>query len=218
MRSLETRASFDTSDNMTDNVKKRRQRRTYEDRIAELESQIQRQKEKLTVKKERIAKKREVPASIKSIPKIAKKLQDFAALALADKRMDVFNSVSMFLAGLQRMYQEEMAQRVDEFEDEEPEVESDDFDEEELTPKKPLPRTARAIDEVRSTRTNEAAPRAREAARRDDDDPQPSRRDPAARTGPATKAERMFDERLKAVAQDEMRRRIDGTPLSEWER
>jgi hypothetical protein len=206
---------------MTDNVKKRRQRRTYEDRIAELESQIQRQKEKLTVKKERIAKKREVPASIKSIPKIAKKLQDFASLALADKRMDVFNSVSMFLAGLQRMYEQEMAQRAEEFEDETDEVETDELADEELTPKKPLPRTAQANDDVRSTR-GAPAPRAREAAREvgrmSDDDAEPLRREPAARTGPATKAERMFDERLKAVAQDEMRRRIDSTPLSEWER
>jgi hypothetical protein len=193
---------------MTDNVKKRRERRTYEDRIAELEAQIQRQKEKLTVKKERIAKKREVPTSIKSIPKIAKKLQEFATLALNDKRMDVFNSVSMFLAGLQRMYEQEMAQREEAFEEEEVEVEAEELADEELTPKKPLPRTSRA---------SEVPVRAREVARRDDD-PQPQRRDTAPRTAPASKAERMFDERLKAVAQDEMRRRIDGTPLSEWER
>lgn len=203
---------------MTDNVKKRRERRTYEDRIAELEAQIQRQKEKLTVKKERIAKKREVPNSIKSIPKIAKKLQEFATLALNDKRMDVFNSVSMFLAGLQRMYEQEMAQRAEEVDDDEVEVETEELADEEITPKKPLPRTSRANDDVRPGRPSDVPVRARETARRIDDDPQPQRRDVAARPAPATKAERMFDERLKAVAQDEMRRRIDGTPLSEWER
>lgn len=97
---------------MSDDAKKRRWRSTDE-RIADLQSEIEKQKRKLIERKQREAKKRELPPSIKRIPSLAKKLQEFAALATEDERMDVANSVSMFLAGLQRVYDEEVAKRAE---------------------------------------------------------------------------------------------------------
>jgi hypothetical protein len=190
---------------MNSNESQRRKRRSYEDRIAELEAEIARQKHKLVAKKEKASKKRELPESVKGIPKIAKKLQEFAALAHADKRMDIFNSVSLFLAGLQRMYDQEVAAR--EVEELEPEAEASqppeadrDADRAELTGRRAAPR---------------GRPRASEPVTLE---PRPTRRGGDERPAAASKAERLFDERLRAVAQDTQRRAIDPPSLSEWER
>ncbi|MEZ5979425.1 MAG: hypothetical protein R3F34_14565 [Planctomycetota bacterium] len=164
----------------------KRARRSYEQRIADLQAELERQKSLAEAKKRRAAEKRELPASIKQIPKIAKTLQAFADKALEDKRQDIFNSVSLFLAGLQRIHQEELANRS------EPEdIGSTDgeFDADEGGPRRCALRGGRAAAAARG-----------------------------AREGAASPAERAFDERLKSVARDELRRRVDGSGLSEWER
>ncbi|MEO0649382.1 MAG: hypothetical protein AAFZ65_01740, partial [Planctomycetota bacterium] len=50
--------------------------------------------------------KTEVPPVIKDIPRVQKRLQRFAQLAVDNDRQDIANSVSMFLAGLNRIYSE----------------------------------------------------------------------------------------------------------------
>jgi len=190
---------------MTSNDNQRRKRRSYEDRIAELEAEIARQKNKLVVKKEKAAKKRELSESVKGIPKIAKKLQEFAALAHADKRMDIFNSVSLFLAGLQRMYDQEVAARV--AEELEPDVEESEAPE--------ADREATRAELAGRRAAPRGRPRTSEPVTLE---PRPTRRTRDERPASASKAERLFDERLRAVAQDPQRRTIEPPALSEWER
>ena len=79
--------------------------RSAEERIAELEHQIEVQKQKLAKRRA----KRELPAVIKDIPRVQKRLQRFAQLAVDDGRQDIANSVSLFLAGLNRIYSEAKA-------------------------------------------------------------------------------------------------------------
>lgn len=110
---------------MSNDAKKRRWRST-EERIADLQQEIESQKRKMLERKQREAKRRELPKSIKQIPRLAKKLQEFSTLAMEDERQDIANSVSMFLAGLQRVYDEEVAKRAEP----EPVTEVDSADEE----------------------------------------------------------------------------------------
>lgn len=76
--------------------------RSPDERIADLEQQIELQKQKLARKNAKTA----LPAVIKDIPRVQKRLQKFAQLAVDDGRQDIANSVSMFLAGLNRIYAE----------------------------------------------------------------------------------------------------------------
>lgn len=125
---------------MSNDAKTRRHRTTAE-RIADLQAEIERQKRKVADRERKAALKRELPPSIKRIPRLAKSLQEFSALATADGRQDVANSVSMFLAGLQRVYQEEQSRRT------EPEPVDDDAAEaaaEEQVEVTPSPRRSKA--------------------------------------------------------------------------
>lgn len=79
--------------------------RSAEERIADLEKQIELQKDKL---RQQRAKKELAPV-IKDIPRVQKRLQKFAQLAMDDGRRDIANSTTMFLAGLNRIYQEAKA-------------------------------------------------------------------------------------------------------------
>jgi|GEM_PF-3935443 len=119
-----------------------RRRRSTAERIADLQAEIERQKQRVAERERKAARKRELPASIKRIPRLAKSLQEFSALAREDGRQDVANSVSLFLAGLQRVYDEEQAKR---------------------TPAAPI-----AADDERSEPTVELEPRPRAAGSSDD--------------------------------------------------
>lgn len=79
-------------------------RRTPEERIADLEAEIAKQKDKI---RERKAKREAVSPVVKEIPKLAKRLQQFAQLATDHGRYDIANTTSMFLAGLHRIHEEE---------------------------------------------------------------------------------------------------------------
>ena len=85
-------------------TKRQYNRRTDDERIADLERQIELQKEKIATRR---AKEREVSPVVKEIPKIARRLQKFAQLAMDNNRADIANSTSMFLAGLHRIHEEE---------------------------------------------------------------------------------------------------------------
>lgn len=176
---------------MTDQRPTTRRRRSADERIADLEAKIEEQKKRLEQKTLRAAKKRELPASIKRIPTLAKRLRAFADLAEADGRADLSTSVSMFLAGLQRVYDEEHAKRSEPIV--EPEIGTDN--------------TASV------PRSNEGPPATQALERRDSRPgnygtattrtvgeltPSPRRRETNQR--PATEAERRFDERLRSIA------------------
>ena len=81
------------------------QHRSAEERIADLERQIEQHREKLRRRKAKTS----LPAVIKDIPRVQKRLQKFAQLAVDDGHQDIANSVSLFLAGLDRIYQEAAA-------------------------------------------------------------------------------------------------------------
>ncbi|QDU85533.1 hypothetical protein Pla163_26650 [Planctomycetes bacterium Pla163] len=174
---------------MTDERPTARRRRSVDERIADLEKQIEEQKQRLERKARRAAKKRELPNSIKRIPQLAKRLRAFADLAEADGRADLSTSVSMFLAGLQRVYDEENSKRA------EPLVAPNDETD------------GAAIDAGRSTSRASTDDRSRSELT-----PAPRRRD----LRPATEAERRFDERLRSVARPADRSGDDGPSV--WER
>jgi hypothetical protein len=178
---------------MTDERPTTRHRRSVDERIADLEAQIEAQKKRLEQKARRTAKKRELPISIKRIPQVAKRLRAFADLAEADGRADLSISVSMFLAGLQRVYDEENAKRAEPLAD---------------TPNEASPDSIEPVREsARATRDASTDDRSRDALT-----PAPRRRDQQ----PATEAERRFDERLRSVARPATRTGDDGP--SQWER
>ena len=84
-------------------------RRTDEERIADLQRQIELEKERLAARKDAERKKREVNPAVKKIPQLAKHLQKFSQLAVDNGRLDLSNMVTMFLVGLHRIYDEESA-------------------------------------------------------------------------------------------------------------
>ncbi|QDU66939.1 hypothetical protein [Engelhardtia mirabilis] len=85
-------------------AKRQYNRRTDEERIAELEQKIEEQREKI---RQRHLKARALSPVVQEIPKVQKRLQRFAQLAMDNDRPDIANSTSMFLAGLHRIYEEE---------------------------------------------------------------------------------------------------------------
>lgn len=76
--------------------KRKYNRRSDEQRITELESQIAQIKDRVE------AKKRRDSAVLKEIPKMQRGLKRFADLAQKHGREDVANSASAFSAGLER--------------------------------------------------------------------------------------------------------------------
>ncbi len=93
---------------MTQRPKKRR---APELRIAELEAKIEAQKAKIAERELKRVQKTKLPDSIREIPKIKKKLEAFARLAAADRRTDLVNSVTGFVASLERTHAQALAQR-----------------------------------------------------------------------------------------------------------
>ncbi|MDE0895795.1 MAG: hypothetical protein OSB10_04355 [Planctomycetota bacterium] len=73
-------------------------RRTSEQIIADLESQISLQKEKID------AKAKAADPVLKEIPKVRRQLRKFAQQANDGGRKDIGNSVTAFLTSLDRMY------------------------------------------------------------------------------------------------------------------
>lgn len=123
----------DAEDMTRKSVKRSYSRRTDEERIADLQAEIAKQKNRIEKRERMEREKREVLPSIKAIPKVTKQLHKLAEQAREDDRHDVANSVHLFLVGLQRIYDEELAsKRPDEVEFEEvrgelPNEEEDDF-------------------------------------------------------------------------------------------
>jgi len=78
------------------NSKRKYNRRSDEQRIAELES-------KISLIKERVeAKKRRDSAVLREVPKLQRTLKRFAELALEHGREDIANSATAFSSGLER--------------------------------------------------------------------------------------------------------------------
>ncbi|MFT6041874.1 MAG: hypothetical protein ACI9C2_002047 [Gammaproteobacteria bacterium] len=73
-------------------------RRSSEQIIADLESQIHLQKEKIE------AKSKANDPVLKEIPKVRRQLRKFAQIAAYGERQDISNSVTAFLTSLDRMY------------------------------------------------------------------------------------------------------------------
>ena len=77
--------------------KRKYTRRSDEERIADLESKI------ALIKSRVEAKKRRDSVVLREVPKIQRSLQKFAQLATDHGREDIANSATAFLAGLERM-------------------------------------------------------------------------------------------------------------------
>ncbi len=113
-------------------VKRSYNRRSADERIADLEAEIARQQEKIQDRARKRRESRELSPVAKAIPKAKKHLEALAEVAQETDRHDVANSVHLFLVGLQRIYDEEFSKkRPDELEFEEvnefPEDEDDDL-------------------------------------------------------------------------------------------
>ena len=80
--------------------KRKYNRRTDEERIAELESKI------AMIKNRVEAKKRRDSPVVKEVPKIQRSLRKFAQLAQEHGREDISNSATAFAAGLERLIEE----------------------------------------------------------------------------------------------------------------
>ena len=93
--------------NTTETKKRAYRRRTDEERIADLERQIELEKQKIAKQKEAEQRKREINPAVKKIPQLAKHLQKFSQTAVDHGRLDLSNMVTMFLVGLQRIHSEE---------------------------------------------------------------------------------------------------------------
>ena len=77
--------------------KRQYNRRSDDERIAELQSKIEELKRKVDTKQ------RPDLVVVREIPKLQKRLRDFAQLAANNGREDIANSVVAFIAGLDRM-------------------------------------------------------------------------------------------------------------------
>jgi hypothetical protein len=80
---------------MTD--KRQYNRRSDDERIAELQSKIEELKRKVDTKQ------RPDLVVVREIPKLQKRLRDFAQLSADNGREDIANTVVAFIAGLDRM-------------------------------------------------------------------------------------------------------------------
>ena len=101
-------------------VKRSYNRRSDDERIADLEAEILRQQTKIQDRERKQREARELSPVAKAIPKVRKHLEGLAEVATAHDRQDVANSVHLFLIGLQRVYEEELsAKRPEELELEE---------------------------------------------------------------------------------------------------
>ena len=91
-------------------TKRPHERRSDEERIAELQQRIVDLQAKAQAKQEKV-----VPpdhAVLKSIPKLARHLRKFADLAMSNGRQDIATSTWAFMAGLERnLGQDEPARR-----------------------------------------------------------------------------------------------------------
>ncbi len=88
------------SESADTNSKRKYNRRSDEERIAELES-------KIALIKDRVeAKKRRDSPVLKELPKIQRSLKRFAQLAREHGREDISNSATAFSAGLERSLDE----------------------------------------------------------------------------------------------------------------
>lgn len=92
-------------------VKRSYNRRSDDERIADLEAEIARQQEKIQDRERKKRESRELSPVAKAIPKVQKHLEALADVAREHDRQDVANSVHLFLIGLQRTYEEELSKK-----------------------------------------------------------------------------------------------------------
>ena len=83
---------------MDTNTKRSYNRRTSEQIIADLQAQIDMQKQKID------AKSKANDPVLKEIPKVRRQLTKFAQIAADGGRKDISNSVTAFVTSLDRMY------------------------------------------------------------------------------------------------------------------
>ncbi len=76
-------------------------KRTDEEKIAALERKI------ADLKSKQIAKERKEHPVLREIPKIQRRLRKFAQMAMDHQRADIANSVTAFVAGLERILRSE---------------------------------------------------------------------------------------------------------------
>lgn len=88
---------------VTSNSKRKYRRRTEEERIEELEERIEELKAKVA------SKHRKDSPLLKQVPALQKRLRRFAELAVHCNRQDVYNTTVAFLAGLDRVVNEDQA-------------------------------------------------------------------------------------------------------------
>lgn len=98
---------------MTSASKRKYNRRSEEQRIADLEKRISELQARQSAKEERAkARERQRSEVLREIPKIRKRLLKFSQLAMDNGRMDIANSVTAFLAGLDRFRDEDITEEV----------------------------------------------------------------------------------------------------------
>jgi hypothetical protein len=93
---------------MTQRPKKRRD---PEQRISELQAKIEAQRAKIAERERQRIAKGKLPDSIREIPKLKKKLEAFVQLAANDRRLDLMNTVTGFIASLERTHAQAVAER-----------------------------------------------------------------------------------------------------------
>lgn len=76
-------------------------RRSDDERIAELEAKIAEQRKRIALRE------RQDAGLLKELPKVRRRLQDFAQKSIDHGREDLSNMTLAFLAGLERVAQEE---------------------------------------------------------------------------------------------------------------
>ena len=92
-------------------VKRSYNRRSADERIADLEAEIAKQQAKIQDRERKKRESRELSPVAKAIPKVKKHLEALAEVAKEHDRQDVANSVHLFLIGLQRTYEEELSKK-----------------------------------------------------------------------------------------------------------
>lgn len=104
-------------------TKRKYNRRSPEQRIAELEAKIQEIKQRAAAKK-----KKQTDPVVKDIPRVQNRLRKFAQLAVDHDRMDLSNSTMAFVAQLERIRSDSLTAPV-EVDAASDELEHDDGDE-----------------------------------------------------------------------------------------
>ena len=98
---------------MTSASKRKYNRRSEEERIADLEKRISELQARKVAKEARAKAKDQARSEVvREIPKIRKRLLKFSQLAMDKGRMDIANSVTAFLAGLGRFRDEDVTEEV----------------------------------------------------------------------------------------------------------